>query len=305
MKRLIEPLTRMGAEIAASDGDFCPLTIRGGRLSALPEYTLPAASAQLKSAVILAALNADGITKIIEPEKSRDHTENMLKAMGGGISADGNVITVRKTEKLTPAEITVPGDISSAAFFIVAALIIKDSEITIKNIGVNPTRTGVLDVLTKMGGDIKQENPRVICGEPVCDITAKTSRLKAADVGGGIIPSLIDEIPILAAAFALADGTSRVRGASELRIKETDRIKTIIETLNAAGIKTEEYPDGFDVHGAESVHSAAFNSRGDHRIAMSAKILSLSAPGESEIIDFDCAAVSYPGFLTTLERLLK
>jgi 3-phosphoshikimate 1-carboxyvinyltransferase len=316
MKRIIDPLTRMGAKIEAVDGNFCPMAISGGRLSALEEYTLPVASAQLKSALILAALNASGITKITEPEKSRDHTENMLKAMGGNISVSGKVITVGKAEKLIPAEITVPGDISSAAFFIVAALIIKDSEITVKNVGVNPTRTGILDVLIKMGGNIKSENKRIICGEPVCDITVKSSELKAVTVDGDIIPSLIDEIPILAVAFAFASGTSRIRGASELRVKESDRIKTIIEMLNTAGIKTEEYNDGFKVYGAGRVNSGVFNSHGDHRIAMSAKILSLAAgtsgstetsgsSGESEIIGFDCAAVSYPGFLTALERLLR
>ena len=303
MKRIIEPLSLMGADICAVDGNFCPLTINGGGLVSI-DYTLPVASAQIKSGIILAALNAEGTTNITEPQKSRDHTENMLAAMGGNIKRDGNIISVSKTEKLVSSEITVPGDISSAAFFIVLALISKNSELIIRDVGINETRTGIIDVLLKMGGDIRLENKRIICGEPIADIVVKSSDLKAVEVGGDIIPRLIDEVPILAVAFAFADGKSRISGAKELRVKESDRIKTVLEMLNTANVQTEEFEDGFSVFGTDVVSGGRFMSYMDHRIAMSAKVLSLMARGESFIDGFDCVNVSYPDFLATLDKIL-
>ena len=303
MKRVIDPLTQMGAKISARDGKFCPLEIIGGRLSGI-SCSLPVASAQLKSAIILAAINAEGETEIIENEKSRDHTENMLKAMNGNIKLSGNKIIVSKTEKLEALSLTVPGDISSAAFFIVAALIMKNSELLIKNVGVNPTRTGLIDVLIKMGGNISLINKRVVCGEEVADISVKSSDLKGVEIGGSIIPTLIDEIPILAVAAAFAEGETTFSDIKELRVKETDRITAVIDMLSTARVKTEEYDEGFKVFGTEKVNSGVFNSYKDHRMAMSAKILSLMADGESKIIDFDCVAVSYPDFLKTLNSVL-
>lgn len=304
MKRIIEPLTKMGANIKAKRDNFCPLTIKGGNLKGI-SYDLPVASAQLKSAIILAGINAEGETVIVEKEKSRDHTENILKAMGGDISVLDHTIKVKKVEKLYAQNITVPGDISSAAFFIVAALISNDSDILIENVGINPTRTGILDVLIKMGGDIKLENKRIICGEIIADIAVKSSNLKAVEINGDIIPKLIDEIPIIAVAAAYAEGETVIRDAKELRVKESDRIETIVKMLTVAGVKTEEYEDGFRVWGCEDIKSGVFNSYGDHRIAMSAKILDIKNNFNSEILDFSCVAVSYPDFLKTLEGLVK
>jgi len=303
MKRIIEPLTEMGAKITAKDGSFCPLTITGGGLKGI-NYTLPVASAQLKSAIILAALHAEGKTEIIEKEKSRDHTENMLRAMGADITVSKNKIIVSKTEGLEAISLTVPADISSASFFIVGALIVKNSELIIKNVGVNPTRTGIIDVLTSMGGDISLINKRIICGEPVADILVRASDLKGGAVGGEIVPTLIDEVPILAVAAAFSDGETIFSGMKELRIKETDRIAAIIDMLTVAGVKTEEYEDGFKVFGTDRVKGGIFNSYKDHRMAMSEKILSLRAEGDSEIIDFDCVSVSYPNFLQTLNSVI-
>ena len=304
MKRVIEPLTQMGAKITALNDSFCPMEIIGGGLNGIT-YELPVASAQLKSAIILAGINADGKTEIIEKEKSRDHTENMLKAMGASLSVSDNKITVFKSDNLDSLELYVPGDISSAAFFIVAALITKHSELLIENVGVNPTRTGIIDVLLDMGGDIALTNKRLVCGEPVADILVKSSDLKATKVAGEIIPTLIDEIPILAVAAAFAEGKTVFSDVSELRVKETDRITAIINMLSVAGVKTDEETDSFCVYGTDVIKGGIFNSFKDHRMAMSAKILSLMAMGESQFIDFDCVAVSYPNFIETLESVLK
>ncbi|OJU18785.1 MAG: 3-phosphoshikimate 1-carboxyvinyltransferase, partial [Clostridiales bacterium 43-6] len=263
MKRVIEPLTGMGATIKSKKGGFCPLTVKGGNLKGIT-YTLPVASAQLKSAIILAGINAEGETVIIENEKSRDHTENMLKAMGGDIAVADNKITVRKTEKLYGQNFIIPGDISSAAFFMVAALITPDSEVMIQNVGINPTRTGILDVLTQMGGDIRLENKRIICNEVICDIVVRSSKLHGVEVGGKIIPTLIDEIPIIAVAAAYAEGETVISDAKELRVKETDRIGTILEMLTVAGVGTEEFEDGFKVFGGMKMQNGVYNSYKDH-----------------------------------------
>lgn len=303
MKRIIEPLSLMGADIESDDGK-CPLKIKGGRLKGI-EYSLPVPSAQLKSAIILAALNADGETVIYEKTKSRDHTERMLKAMGADISVEKNKITVRKTTALNPIDMTVPCDISSAAFFMVGASILEGSDIILKNVGLNETRSGIIDVLVKMGGSIEILNKKTVCGEEIGDIHVKYAPLRGTVVSGEIIPRLIDEIPIIAVAASVADGETIIKDAGELRVKESDRIKTILEMLTAAGVKTKELEDGFIVYGNSKINGATYASHKDHRIAMSAKILSLLTDEPSEIIDYDCVNVSFPDFQKTLEELLK
>ncbi len=302
MKRIITPLTMMGAEIKAKDGNFCPLQIKGKNQLKAISYTLPVASAQLKSALILAALHGDGVTTITEIEKSRDHTETMLRAMGAKIETQGKIVKVSPIETLSPMELSVPGDISSAAFFIVGALITKGSELVIQNVGVNPTRTGLLTVLKEMGADIKEENMRTVCGEPVCDLVVKSSNLHGVNVSGKIIPALIDEIPILAVAAACAQGTTHIRDARELRVKESDRILAICEMLKTAGVAYEEYEDGFSVTGTDHIKGGIYESFGDHRMAMSEKILSLVSKEAFEIKDADCVAISFPDFWETLNE---
>lgn len=303
MKRIIEPLSLMGADIESNDGK-CPLKIKGGRLKGI-EYSLPVPSAQLKSAIILAALNADCETVIYEKTKSRDHTERMLKAMGADISVEKNKITVRKTTTLNPIDMTVPCDISSAAFFMVGASVLEGSDIILKNVGLNETRSGIIDALVKMGGSIEILNKKTVCGEEVGDIHVKYAPLRGTVVSGEIIPRLIDEIPIIAVAASVADGETIIKDAGELRVKESDRIKTILEMLTSAGVKTKELEDGFIVYGNAKINGATYNSHKDHRIAMSAKILSLLTDEPSEIIDYDCVNVSFPDFQKTLEELLK
>lgn len=305
MKRVIEPLSLMGADISAKDGNFCPLTIFGKNTLQAVSYTLPVASAQLKSALILAGLHADGTTVITEPEISRNHTEVMLRSMGADIHSIGNEIRVNPIETLSPMELTVPGDISSAAFFIVGALITKGSELLIKNVGVNPTRTGILTVLRQMGGNIREENKRTVCGEEVADLYVTSSDLHGVSVSGEMIPALIDEIPILAVAAAKAEGTTVVKDAKELRVKETDRIKAICHMLKTAGIPYEEAEDGFSVTGTEHIKGGVFESYGDHRMAMSEQILSLLSEEEFVIKERDCVNISFPDFWELLEQATK
>lgn len=304
MNRIIEPLTLMGAKFEAANGGFCPMKITGGNLKGI-EYTLPVASAQLKSAIILAGLYADGETIIHEKVKSRDHTERMLKGMGANIKTEGNTIIVQKSENLKPLTVDVPGDISSAAFFIVGACILPDSDVVIRNVGLNETRTGILDVLKAMGADIEIENHRICYNEEIGDIHVKYSPLSGCEIGGEIIPRLIDEIPIIAVAAAAAKGETVIRDAHELRVKESDRIKAVAEMLNTAGVTAQELPDGLIIHGANKIKGASYDSYKDHRIAMSAKILSLLTDEPSEIKDFSCVNISFPEFSKNLEELLK
>lgn len=305
MKRVITPLTLMGAEITAREDGFCPLTIQGKKCLKAISYQLPVASAQLKSALILAGLHADGVTTLTEKEKSRDHTENMLRAMGANIGSNGKIVTVEPIETLSPLELKVPGDISSAAFFVVAALITKQSELVIQNVGINPTRTGVLTVLKEMGADIREENLRMVCGEPVCDLVVKSSPLKATTVSGEMIPSLIDEIPILAVAAACAEGTTHIRDAKELRVKESDRITAICQMLQTAGVPYTEYEDGISITGCEWIHGGTYESFGDHRMAMSQQILSLVSKEEFVIKDAGCVAISFPDFWQKLDSVTE
>ncbi len=301
MGRIAVPLRKMGVHM---EGEKCPLRVGGTKLRGI-EYTLPVASAQLKSAIILAALYASGKTVITEKEVSRDHTERMLRYMGAKIVSEGNVITVYPAKELHAAEFDVPADISSAAFFMVAAAIVPNSEITVKNVGVNPTRTGIIDVLEAMGADMMVENERMWGGEPVADITVRSSKLKGTTIGGALIPRLIDELPVLAVAAAFAEGTTVICDAQELKVKETNRIAAVTAELQRAGVDIEETEDGMVIRGGKPVHGAAFETYDDHRMAMSMAVLALAAEGESEILNPGVVDISFPNFYDLLNEVRK
>jgi 3-phosphoshikimate 1-carboxyvinyltransferase len=304
MQRIISPLSSMGAQIfARSQGHFPPLAVNGRRLKGI-EYTLPVASAQLKSALLLAALTAEGETTISEPQKSRDHTERMLKAMGARIEVVEQRIRLCPETDLSPQEFIVPGDISSAAFFIVAATILPGSELLIRGVGINPSRSGIIDVLVQMGAKIKLENKKVISGEPVADLIVSHSQLKAVEVEGDMVPRLIDELPVLAVAMAVASGTSIVHDAQELKVKESDRIETITGELKKMGVRAHATQDGFIIEGgAAPLIGSRVNSHGDHRIAMSLAVAALLAEGQSVISNPQAVDISFPAFWQQLERL--
>jgi 3-phosphoshikimate 1-carboxyvinyltransferase len=304
MGRVIKPLSLMGARIIARDDNrYPPLAIRGGNLSAV-RYIMPVASAQVKSSLILAGLYAEGDTEIVEPIQSRNHSEKMLPAFGADIEVKGLRITVRGGRELGALDTVVPGDFSSAAFFIVAALLIPGAEITVRNVGINPTRTGLLEVLKKMGASIEVSNIHDVSGEPVADIHCRgRSELKAVPVTAEMVPSLIDEFPILCVAAALAEGTTTIKGAEELRVKESDRIKTITAELRRMGVEIEEYPDGLSIKGTESLHGAEVESHGDHRIAMSMAVAALVAEGRTLINGASAVDISFPGFFDIIGRL--
>jgi len=299
MKRVTEPLSLMGAKI---ENDYCPLYITGSKLHGT-EYKMTVASAQVKTALILAALYADGETVIYEKEKSRDHTERMLAAMGADIVCDGLKIMVRPGKELRAADIDVCGDISSAAFFMVLGLIMPSSRVTVRNVGVNPTRTGIIDVLKAMGAYMKFENERIVSGEPVADITVASSRLKGVTIGGDIIPRLIDEIPIIAAAAVFAEGETVIKDAHELRVKETDRIAAIENEFSKCGADITASDDGMVIRGGKPIHGADFKTYGDHRMAMSLSVLAQLADGDSSLDDDKCVSVSYPTFFDDLYKL--
>ncbi len=305
MARVVEPLREMGAWIFGREGGKkAPLTITGGELFPL-DYKSPVASAQVKSAVLLAGLFADGDTSVTEPALSRNHTELMLRGFGANVRSEGLTATVTGHPKLVAQDLTVPGDISSAAYFIVAALIVPGSEVTVRNVGVNPTRTGILDALVSMGADITLENLREEAGEPVADITARTSALHGTEIRGDLIPRLIDEVPIIAAAAAVASGDTTIADATELRVKETDRVATVAAELSKFGVEIEERPDGMIIHGGATLTGAVCHSHGDHRIAMSCAIAGLAARGETTIGGTECIRTSFPNFeelLASIER---
>ena len=299
MGRVCNPLRLMGAQI---DGDYCPLKIHGTQLHGI-DYHMEVASAQVKTALILAAMYADGATKIYETEKSRDHTELMLAAMGADITVDGLTITVKPTKRLAAQDIAVPGDISSAAFFMVLGVIMKNSEITITNVGINPTRTGIIDVLLDMGADLTLVNERTVTGERVADIVVKTSKLHGTTIGGDIIPRLIDEIPVIAVAAAFADGETVIKDARELKVKETNRIRAVVDEFTKCGIDITETDDGMIIKGDNDIHSADFKTYGDHRMAMSLCVLAQATDGEFTLDDAGCVDVSYPTFFEDLYKL--
>ncbi|MBI3753669.1 MAG: 3-phosphoshikimate 1-carboxyvinyltransferase [Deltaproteobacteria bacterium] len=308
MKRVVEPLSLMGARIfGRENGNKAPLAIVGSKLKGIT-YNSPVASAQVKSAVLLAGLSADGVTTVTEPIISRDHTERMLAYFGAEVKRSGATVSIKGGQKLVGKEIEVPGDISSAAFFMVAALITKDSELLIKNVGINPTRTGVVDILKAMGGDLKIVNQREISGEPVGDILVKSSKLKSVEIKGDIIPRAIDELPVVAVAAAFADGITEIRDAKELRVKESDRIGTMATHLKELGIQVTEFDDGMDILGGRPKpppQGAIFNSHGDHRVAMSMLVAGLATDKAVQVFDTDCIDTSFPGFMELLEGVKK
>lgn len=299
MGRVVQPLSMMGAKI---ENEYCPLYITGTKLHGI-DYKMPVASAQVKTAIILAGLYADGETVIHEIEKSRDHTELMLSAMGADLTVDNLDITVKPTNDLTAVNVDVPGDISSAAFFLVLGAIMPNSQITVTNVGINPTRTGIIDVLKDMGADITLENVHTSAGETVADITVRSSSLKGTTVGGDIIPRLIDELPIIAVAAVFADGQTVIKDAQELKVKETNRIRAVVDEFNKCGIDITETDDGMIINGGKSIHGADFKTYGDHRMAMSLTVLAQLANGESTLDDSDCACVSYPTFFDDFYKL--
>ena len=307
MKRVIAPLTEMGATISGKANDtLAPLGVKGQQLKPF-HYHSPIASAQVKSCLLLAGLAVDGETTVTEPSLSRDHSERMLKAFGAKLSIDSttNSVTVHGPARLTGQEVIVPGDISSAAFWLVAAAITPGSDLLIKNVGVNPTRTGVLDALGMMNADIALENERDVTGEPVADLRVRHSQLKGAHIGGDLIPRLIDEVPILAVAAAFAEGATQFTEAAELRVKESDRLAVMAQALTSLGVSVEEQPASLTIKGmgAEAQFTAvdSLDSYTDHRIAMSLAIAATRTKGTSHIKRAEAAAVSYPTFFETLE----
>ena len=303
MRRVVTPLAAMGAIIAGrAGGEKAPLAITGSKLKGI-SYESPVSSAQVKSAILLAGLYAEGETRVTEPHLSRDHSERMLRHFGADIEADGRDVRIRGGRELSGQEIVVPGDISSAAFFMVAGLIVPGSELLIKGVGINPTRTGILDILKMMGGDISLVNSREVSGEPVADILVRSSRLKGIEIYGDLVPRAIDEFPVIAVAAATAEGKTVIRDARELRVKETDRIKAMADNLRLAGITVDEADDGMTVYGATGFRAFKADSQGDHRIAMSMMIASLVASGECTVSDTGCIATSFPTFRMLLQQV--
>ncbi len=303
MRRVVEPLRRMGADITDTDG-HAPLTVRGRPLRGR-EHRLEVASAQVKSALLLAGLLADGLTVVHEPAPSRDHTERMLAAMGADVRREGNSVAIHPpSNPLHILNLTVPGDLSSAAFLIVAATLVPDSGVTVCGVGLNPTRTGLLDVFRAMGADITVTNKRLQGGEPVGDVTVRSSALEGVEIGGDLVVRMIDEFPILAVAATQARGRTVVRDAAELRVKETDRIATVVEELGRMGARIEPLPDGFVVTGPTPLHGAVVSSHGDHRLAMALFVAGLVASGPTVVEGMDCAADSFPNFIPVMEHLM-
>ncbi len=303
MKRIISPLREMGADISSQNGNDCaPLHIHGTSLHGI-HYNSPVASAQVKSCILLAGLYADGQTTVTEPSLSRNHTELMLASFGARITSSHASASIWPQPKLSGQKIDVPGDISSAAYFIAAGLLVPGSEILIQNTGVNPTRDGILRAAEAMHADIKKLNLHEVSGEPVCDLLVKSSGLSATVIEGDLIPALIDEIPVIAIMAAYAEGTTVIKDAAELKVKESDRIETIVSNLKAMGADIEATDDGMIIHGGRPLHHAVIDPHGDHRIAMAFSIAGLLAEGGVEITDTGCVAVSYPKFYQDLTSL--
>lgn len=304
MKRVTEPLKKMGAQIKGREnGNFAPLTIHGGKLNGI-DFDNKLSSAQVKSALLLAGLYAEGSTRVMEKIPSRDHTERFLEAAGANFRKDGDWLVVQKTGKLKPFQADIPGDISAAAFFIVGAAITPGSEVRIENVCLNSTRTGILDVLKRMGAKIQIHVTQTV-PEPLGIITVQGARLKGTGISKVEIPSLIDELPILMTAMSVAEGESLISGAEELRVKETDRIHSMVTNLKAAGAHIDELPDGCLIKGVERLRGASVQSFGDHRTAMSMAIANLVMDGSVTIRDTACISTSFPTFFHHLERLKK
>lgn len=304
MTRVTKPLTQMGAVIDGREqGAFTPLSVRGGNLKGI-EYTLPVASAQVKSSILFAGLQAEGSTTVYEPSKTRDHTERMIRQFGGEVTSDGLSVTVKGGQSLHGTDVHVPGDISSAAFFLVAGAIIPDSEIILKNVGLNPTRTGIIKVMKAMGADLEIINEQQDLFEPVGDLVIRSSSLKGIVIEGDIIPKLIDEIPIIALLATQAEGTTIIRDAQELKVKETNRIDTVVGELLKLGARIEATDDGMIIHGKSSLQGGVVNSHGDHRIGMMLAIAALLSKQNVFLENPEAIAISYPKFFSHLDSLL-
>ncbi len=306
MKRLIEPLSAMGADIHGRDNDsLAPLVIKGKKLHGI-DYTLRIPSAQIKSAILLAGLFAVGITVLKQLQVSRDHTEKLLKLMGAELQTDGRNISLTSLKtQLTSLNLHIPGDISSAAYWMVAGAIHPNANIKITNCGVNPTRTGIIDVLMAMGARLKLENQAIAGNEPVAELHVESSRLKGIEIGGELIPRLIDEIPLLAVAACVAEGKTIIRDARELRVKESDRIDSTIKELRRLGARIEELPDGMVIHGGTSLLGNEVQSHGDHRLAMSLAVAGLVARGKTSIQNAGVVEISNPNFWGELSQLTQ
>lgn len=305
MGRIINPLSMMGAQIISMrDNDCVPLMVTGKKLYGI-DYISPVASAQVKSAILLAGLYADGMTKITEPYLSRNHSELMLKSFGADINTVDTTVTISPASKLCGQKVNVPGDISSAAYFIVAGLIVPGSEILIKNVGINPTRAGIIDVVKDMGGDITLLNRRFLTGEETADILVKSSDLKGTEIGGKIIPALIDEIPVIAVLACFADGRTVIKDAHELKVKESNRIDVMVKNLSLMGADITATDDGMIINGGKPLHGAVIDSSYDHRIAMSFTIAGLNSDGETEISGDEIVNISYPGFYNDINSLIN
>ncbi|MCF6411958.1 3-phosphoshikimate 1-carboxyvinyltransferase [Alkalihalobacillus sp. EGI L200015] len=305
MNRVTGPLREMGTKIDGRDtGNYTPISIRGGSLKAI-DYVSPVGSAQVKSAVLLAGLQADGTTTLTEPHHSRDHTERMLRAFGCEVVVNDLTVSLKGGQSLTATHIEVPGDISSAAFYLVAGAIVPNSDLTIEKVGINPTRTGIVDVLKEMGAEVTVTNQQTETSEPFADVHIKTSSLEGIEISGDLIPRLIDEIPIIALAATQAKGTTVIKDAAELKVKETNRIDTVVNELKKLGAQIEATEDGMIIHGKADLVGTTVDSHGDHRIGMMLAIASCLADGETVIQNSEAVHVSYPAFFEQLEQLRK
>lgn len=305
MRRIISPLEEMGASIQSLSGNDCaPLSIHGQALKGI-QYNSPVASAQVKSCILLAGLYADGKTSVTEPEHSRNHTELMLRSFGAELTTNGKTAVISPANELYGQKIQVPGDISSAVYWVVAGLITPDSEITIRNVGLNPTRDGIIEVCQQMNGQISISNEHTEGGEKVGDITVKTSDLKGTTIEGSVIPRLIDELPTMALLACFAEGDTVIKDAQELKVKESDRIAVMVENLTKMGADVEGTDDGMIIHGTSKLKGAVIDSKLDHRIAMTFAIAGINADGITEIEGAECVNISYPSFYEDLDMLTK
>ena len=305
MGRIITPLSQMGADIVSIKGNGCaPLQINGKQLHGI-HYQSPVASAQVKSSILLAGLYADGTTSVTEPSLSRNHSELMLSSFGANVTSKDTTATIEPTDKLYGQEIIVPGDISSAAYFIVAGLILPNSEVLIKNVGINPTRDGILRVCEAMGASISYENKREVSKEPVADLLVRSSSLHGTEIGGDLIPTLIDEIPAIAVLACFAEGTTVIKDAQELKVKESNRIDEMVNNLSKMGADITATEDGMIIRGGKPLHGSTINSKLDHRLAMSFAIAGLMADGETDIQGAEVVETSFPTFYKDWERLCK
>lgn len=305
MRRVADPLRKMGAQIAGREnGQFTPLAIQGTQLQAM-DYTMPVASAQVKSAILLAGLRANGTTIVREKEVSRDHTERMLRQFGATVDVTDGVVSFEGGQKLTATHVNVPGDISSAAFFLVAGAIAPKSEIVLENVGINETRAGIIEVLQQMGANLEVKIDDEAAAEPTATLTIRTSHLQGTTIGGATIPTLIDEIPVLALLATQANGKTIIRDAEELKVKETDRITAVVDELKKLGANIEATDDGMVIEGPTRLHGGKLRTYGDHRIGMMAAVAALITDGAVEIDDAECIAVSYPTFFEHVDAILK